>query len=174
MEDSFNTTYYATIAQIIPVLLLAAVATRYFRERAGELPVEHNILRLSVVLFAIWGEASCITALQNEDSPTRLEDMVIVWAVVLPMLMMAADLVPGPLAALIQSAPKRLRAMGSVVFYLSVIAVVVLLVVGVNVVAVIAACLLLLLLLAFVIPLVRDSPWMRHRRAKRRDGRAST
>ena len=54
--EGFNETYYVTLAEVIPVLFIAAVATRYFtRDQHSETTPVFDMLMLLMILTVIWG-----------------------------------------------------------------------------------------------------------------------
>jgi hypothetical protein len=120
VDEPFNTGYYSTAAQVIPVFFLAAVADRFLGGRDERRPEGHLFL-LSIVLVAIWGEAIALTALENRDTPATIEHAVVVLAVVLPAGLIGAELVRGPLATLVRSA--RPAAVGVASFLLGLVCV---------------------------------------------------
>lgn len=122
MEETFNSEYYSTAAQVIPVFFLAAVASRLLAHDEEDPDPRRSLYVLSVVLAVIVGEAQALTALQSQEEPSRLEDGLIVIAIVLPMILFGYELGTGPVRALAAASPSWLRWLGRVAAILGPIA----------------------------------------------------
>jgi hypothetical protein len=155
--DAFNASYYSTVAQVIPVFLLFALATRFFKEKAAAtLPVQLNLLLVVMVLSGIWAEASALTALRDQKGPSDLEEMVIIWAIVIPMLFIVVESVLEPASSIIEAIPESLRPFFEWGGKALVVGLIPAYVLGWNVAAIVAGLLVAMLAVAFVLPSLTD------------------
>lgn len=107
----FNAAYYSTAAQVIPVLILAAAASGYWRNRHGS-PWHVNTMLIGVVLIAMAGEMSALGALQFHRNGSAFEDNLVSMAIGFPAFFVFVLLVAEPLVALIPDLPPWLRTWG--------------------------------------------------------------
>jgi hypothetical protein len=112
---AFNATYYATVAQVIPVLFLAAVASRYWDGHEHVLP-ERNVALLAVVAVAFVGELSALEALSTQEKPSSIENLAITFGYILPALFVFLNFGAGPWIALTASWPERLKKHGQDIY----------------------------------------------------------
>lgn len=76
----FNPDYYASMAQVLPVLFLALVFEyRIFHERRDE-PPALSLWLLTVTTLLLGGEVVVLTALHDQEKPDELLDLVPVMA----------------------------------------------------------------------------------------------
>lgn len=167
--ETFNANYYSTVAQVIPVFLLFAVATRFFKDKAASvLPPHMNLLLIVMVLSGVWGEASALTALRDKRDPSDLEDMVIIWAIVLPMIFILAESLLEPASSVIRDIPSPLRPVldwGGKALILGLIPAFAL---GWNIPAIVAGLLVAMLGLAFALPTLTDISAAKRRRKEQK------
>lgn len=169
---AFNASYYSTVAQVIPVFLIFVLATRFFRDKAASaLPLQLNLLLVVTVLTALWAEASALTALRDEKAPSGLEDMVIIWAIVLPMLFIVAESLIEPATAILRDLPAPLKRYLDWGGKALVVGLVPALAFGLNVPAIVAGILVALLALAFVLPFGTEIAQVKRRRQSKSDDR---
>jgi hypothetical protein len=97
---AFDSSYYSTAAQIIPVVFLVAVVTdRWPRSTDDEEVALHSYI-LAVVLAAIAGEITALWALSFEHAPSRVEDWIVAAGMILPGLFVVANFAMAPIEAL--------------------------------------------------------------------------
>jgi hypothetical protein len=106
VEQGFNETYYATVAQVIPILLVAAVATRIWSEHKG-VPVERNLISIAVVMFALAGEYVAIAALSAREAPDHYENVAVAVSLMLSGSLIVFNLLAEPLHAIASRLPER-------------------------------------------------------------------
>lgn len=106
MEQGFNETYYSTAAQVIPILLAAAVATRLWSEHKG-VPVERNLISIAVVMFALAGEYVAIAALSVQETPDYFENVAVAASLILSGSLVVLNLLAEPLRAMASRLPER-------------------------------------------------------------------
>lgn len=165
-SDAFNTNYYSTVAQVISVFLIFAVATRFFGDKAAAvLPLHMNLLLVVMVLSGVWAESSALTALRDEKPPSGLEYMVIIWAIVLPMIFILAESLPKPVPEIPESVRPLLAWGGKAL----VVGLVPALFLGLNIAAIIAGVLVAMLGVAFALPTLTDVVGAYRRRCRRAD-----
>ncbi len=106
--DDFNADYYSTLAQVVPTLFVAALATRYFKERGSEETsrLQHLIL-IGTMLVVVFGEIAIIEALREREDPSSATSEVITFAVLAPLFMVTSDLLGQPFFAVLWSLPDR-------------------------------------------------------------------
>lgn len=166
--ETFNASFYSTVAQVIPVFLIFAVATRFFGDKAAAvLPLHMNLLLVVMVLSGVWAESSALTALRDEKAPSGLEDMVIIWAIVLPMIFILAESLPKPVASIIEDVPRSLRPFLDWGGKALVIGLIPALLLGLNIAAIIAGMLVVMLCIALVLPTLTDAVGAYRRRRQK-------
>jgi drug/metabolite transporter (DMT)-like permease len=87
VESGSHASYYATAAQIIPVLFLAASGVALFR-REQDRPVS-SVLLLVMTASVVVGEAVALTALFTGSDPPSTARGSIVLALAIPLLVVA-------------------------------------------------------------------------------------
>lgn len=97
---------------MIPVFILAAAASGYWRNRHGS-PWHVNTMLVGVVLVALAGEMSALDALQFHRNGSAFEDSLVSMALGFPAFFVFVLLVAEPLAALMRDLPSWLRKWGS-------------------------------------------------------------
>jgi len=93
---------------VIPVFILAAAASGYWRNRHGS-PWHVNTMLVGVVLIALAGEMSALDALQFHRNGSAFEDNLVSMAIGFPAFFVFVLLVAEPLAALMWDLPPWLR-----------------------------------------------------------------
>jgi hypothetical protein len=105
MDEAFNSTYYATAAQVIPIFFLAAAAPRFLGHGEDARP-GYGLMLLSVVLFAGWGEMTALNALHDHEDPSSVGQSVVNLAVWLPLVLVGSMLIARPIATLVGASPR--------------------------------------------------------------------
>jgi membrane associated rhomboid family serine protease len=125
-EEPFNEAYYATAAQVIPLLLATAVATRIWSEHK-DVPVERNLISILVVIFAVAGEYVAFSALSSRETPSHYEDVAIGMSIALSGGLVALNLLAEPVKAIGSRIPERHHGLvgnGLVIIYFLCVAVI--------------------------------------------------
>lgn len=124
--EPFNEAYYATAAQVIPLLLATAVATRIWSEHKG-VPVERNLISILVVIFAVAAEYVAFSALSSRQTPSNYEDVAIGISIALSGGLVALNLLAEPVKAIGSRIPERHHGLvgnGLVIIYFLSVAVI--------------------------------------------------
>lgn len=105
--DDFNADYYSAVAQVIPTLFIAAIATRYFARRDKAESLFSSLLLLAVVTVVVFGETFALEALNKREAVADSTDEIITFAFMGPLLMIAAELSGAPTRAVVRQLSKR-------------------------------------------------------------------
>ena len=96
----FDPTYYATMAQVLPVLFLAlAIEYRYFGVVENE-PAFYSFFQLGIVATLVIGELDCLFALSKGNAPSRLGETTIIVGLVMGLIAFCLPLVRPRISAL--------------------------------------------------------------------------
>lgn len=107
--DEFNADYYSAVAQVIPTLFIAAIATRYFARRDKDDSLFSNLVLLAVVTLAVFGETFALEALNKRQELGEPTDQILTLAFMAPLLMIAGELAGDPTRALLRRLSDRQR-----------------------------------------------------------------
>lgn len=109
--ETFNAACYSVAAQVIPVLIFAAAASKWWRKQPDD-PWHVNTMLVGVVLIALTGEAFAMKALQFERDASAFEDNVIGMAFGLPVVYVFLALAEDQVKVMLQQAPPALHRWG--------------------------------------------------------------
>lgn len=83
--EAFNETYYATVAQIMPVLMLALLYDSYWRPGKVRSP-GMGLVNIAVVIVFLLGEFVALNALSTGEEPSDWERAMISYGLIVPIL----------------------------------------------------------------------------------------
>ena len=81
MEETFNPTYYATVAQVIPILLIVLFVEGWRRDRI-EKPGPAGPFLLATLALLVGGEAIALKVLDQRETATFTDNAVISGALI--------------------------------------------------------------------------------------------
>ena len=110
-QEVFNAAYYSTAAQVIPVFILAAAASRWWRKRTDD-PWHINTMLVGVVLIALAGEAFAMKALQFQRGASTFENNVIGMAFGFPSVYVFLALAENQAKVMLQQLPPGFSQVG--------------------------------------------------------------
>jgi hypothetical protein len=108
MDHGFNETYYATVAVVIPVFFLAAIAPDYFQSDTED-SFSDSAYLAAVVLVALTGEAIALWALAHHATPARIENLIITLGFLFPASFVGVGIASGPIGSLWNRLPSSMR-----------------------------------------------------------------
>jgi hypothetical protein len=84
MDAEFNETYYAAVAQIMPVLMLALMYDTYWRPGKARSP-GLGLINMGVVIVFLLGEFVALNALVTGTEPSEWEATMVGYGLIVPI-----------------------------------------------------------------------------------------
>jgi hypothetical protein len=100
VREEFDPTFYATVAQIIPVIFVVlAIELRWFRPAVDETP-QSALFRLTLIVSLGVSELFCVTTLHADRAPADIVDAVIIVTLGLTGIAAIGPFLRAPIASL--------------------------------------------------------------------------
>jgi hypothetical protein len=114
-------TFYATVAQVLPVLALALLLERRFFERPSNERTSVSLFLLSTLTILVGGEVVAVTAVLSGGSPVA--EAVVMAALTLALMGLFVPVFARQFAVVARASPRWLRKVARGVSFLLVLAV---------------------------------------------------
>jgi hypothetical protein len=149
----FDPAFYSTVAQVIPVLLLALlVDMRYFSPPSAEEPLDVTFFLIGVGVVMLVGEVIALNAVHAGKEPSDIEFAAVMAALGFPLTAIGVRMIRPRMRALGERGPRWIRPFGQGLFIGGVISVLVVTFSGVDVGAVLAGAALAAVFLGCFLP----------------------